>query len=106
MPCMCGDPYCGSCGPAQGNYKCEICGQWSADGGCDDPKDCKEKSEAYWAAMAEEEARFQRELEENPPPEPSSTCPHGKEYHECNDCMVASDLDYDAMRERQLMGRF
>jgi len=23
MPCMCGDPYCGSCGPAQGYFKCE-----------------------------------------------------------------------------------
>lgn len=22
-PCMCGDPYCGSCGSAQGYYKCE-----------------------------------------------------------------------------------
>jgi hypothetical protein len=22
-PCMCGDPYCGSCGPAQGYHKCE-----------------------------------------------------------------------------------
>lgn len=21
-PCMCGDPYCSSCGPAQGFYKC------------------------------------------------------------------------------------
>ena len=38
MPCMCGDPYCPSCGPAQGNYHCPICGKWSADGGCDHNK--------------------------------------------------------------------
>jgi hypothetical protein len=22
-PCLCGDPYCGSCGPAQGIFPCE-----------------------------------------------------------------------------------
>jgi len=41
---MCGDPCCWSCGPAQGNYKCEICGKWSMDGGCDDPDACAEKA--------------------------------------------------------------
>ena len=25
-PCLCGDPYCWSCGPAQGFVKCESCG--------------------------------------------------------------------------------
>jgi len=40
MPCMCGDPYCGSCGPAQGNTKCHYCGAWSADGGCQNPQVC------------------------------------------------------------------
>jgi len=29
-PCMCGDTYCPSCGPAQGNYKC-VCGEWTDD---------------------------------------------------------------------------
>lgn len=30
-PCLCGDLYCPSCGPAQGNYKCDECGTWQAD---------------------------------------------------------------------------
>lgn len=40
MSCMCGDTYCYYCGPAQGNYRCEVCGKWAADGGCDDPEEC------------------------------------------------------------------
>ena len=43
-PCLCGDPYCSSCGPAQGNYKCPVCGKWSMDGGCDNPSKCEEES--------------------------------------------------------------
>jgi len=34
MPCMCGDTHCPSCGPAQGNTRCVICGAW-ADDGCE-----------------------------------------------------------------------
>jgi len=34
MPCMCGDTQCPSCGPAQGNSRCSICGKW-ADDGCE-----------------------------------------------------------------------
>jgi len=30
MACMCGDTYCWSCGPAQGNSKCNICGKWGS----------------------------------------------------------------------------
>jgi len=30
-PCMCGDIYCPSCGPAQGNWRCPCCGMWSLD---------------------------------------------------------------------------
>lgn len=33
MTCTCGDTHCGSCGPAQGNWKC-FCGAW-ADDGCE-----------------------------------------------------------------------
>ena len=29
---MCGDTCCGSCGPAQGNFHCPICGQWASEG--------------------------------------------------------------------------
>lgn len=32
MACMCGDLCCGSCGPAQGNWRCIICGQWASEG--------------------------------------------------------------------------
>lgn len=34
MACMCGDTHCGSCGPAQGNWRCDLCGAW-ADDGCE-----------------------------------------------------------------------
>lgn len=39
-------------------------------------------------------------LEEMASPEPPEKCPHGKSWSECNDCMIASDLAYDAERER------
>lgn len=32
MPCMCGDVCCSSCGPAQGNSRCPICGEWASEG--------------------------------------------------------------------------
>lgn len=51
MPCMCGDIYCFSCGPAQGNYKCEVCGRWS-DEGCEKPEECAKKSAEMDAAFA------------------------------------------------------
>jgi hypothetical protein len=31
MACMCGDYCCNSCGPAQGNSKCGLCGAWASD---------------------------------------------------------------------------
>jgi hypothetical protein len=55
--CMCGDPYCHSCGPAQGNYQCRVCGRWSMDGDCDNPTEChrigKEQDEAFAKQMEE-----------------------------------------------------
>jgi len=51
---MCGDYYCSSCGPAQGNYKCENCGAWSQDGGCKDPQKCADAIHAYYEAMYQE----------------------------------------------------
>lgn len=42
MPCMCGDIYCHSCGPAQGNHRCPNCGLWTYDGGCETPDVCTE----------------------------------------------------------------
>lgn len=51
-PCMCGDLYCMSCGPAQGNSKCPQCGTWSEDGPCQNPRQCELDN----AAEAEAEA--------------------------------------------------
>ncbi len=51
-PCMCGDICCGSCGPAQGNFKCEMCGKWSSDGGCDNPEKCNEDCRKMYEGMA------------------------------------------------------
>lgn len=49
-PCLCGDPHCGSCGPAQGFHRCEICGRWNDDEnddgttGCINPEDCAKQA--------------------------------------------------------------
>lgn len=53
-PCLCGDIFCASCGPAQGNGRCEVCGAWTFEGGCADPEDCGRKSAEIEAAMARE----------------------------------------------------
>jgi len=29
---MCGDLCCATCGPAQGNWTCPICGEWASEG--------------------------------------------------------------------------
>jgi hypothetical protein len=31
-------------------------------------------------------------------------CPHGNSPAECNDCMIESDLAFDASREQRLFG--
>lgn len=31
MTCMCGDICCWSCGPAQGDSRCGICGEWASE---------------------------------------------------------------------------
>lgn len=53
MSCMCGDLYCPSCGPAQGNIKCPVCGKWTEDGGCDDPVKCDEECELLFGGEEE-----------------------------------------------------
>jgi hypothetical protein len=57
---MCGDTHCRSCGPRQGNNRCEACGAWDDDGGCKDPEACKVKLKK----MEEEYARLSQEFEE------------------------------------------
>ena len=41
--CICGDMQCWSCGQAQGNNKCFICGRWDDEGGCKRPELCREE---------------------------------------------------------------
>lgn len=72
MACMCGDIYCWSCGPAQGNYKCHVCGAWSADGGCADPAKCAKEPDPMVAAFEQDE-----ELVRN---NPNDFCPVCKRY--------------------------
>jgi len=61
---MCGDYYCRSCGPAQGNHRCEICGKWTADGGCDDPQECDRLDIEYQRELDEIEARMEEREKE------------------------------------------
>jgi hypothetical protein len=56
----------------------------------------------YEQMAADEEAARQYEAEMANQPQ---LCPHGREFHECNSCLEASDRAYDAMRERQAFGR-
>ena len=50
-PCLCGDTQCPSCGPAQGNVRCPVCGEWSEDGGCADPRWCEKQGKEMDEAM-------------------------------------------------------
>jgi len=62
---MCGDTHCGSCGPAQGNWRCPLCGAW-ADDVCehmaDDGEGLKPEFHAAAAAIAEAEAKADEQL--------------------------------------------
>jgi hypothetical protein len=51
MQCICGDIYCHSCGPAQGNYHCSNCGKWTDEGGCEDVNFCNAKMQEYEEEM-------------------------------------------------------
>jgi len=54
---MCGDLCCSSCGPAQGNFRCVLCGTWASEG-CEhydeDGNERPEFKEAFAAALAAE----------------------------------------------------
>ncbi len=60
MPCMCGDTHCRSCGPAQGNNRCEACGKWDDDGGCEDPEACKKRLKEIQDFEIDNENRWAR----------------------------------------------
>ena len=70
MSCMCGDHYCWSCGPAQGNSKCPNCGNWTADGGCTDPETCaaanRTAADAEVQDLTDTEALIFADLDNNP----------------------------------------
>ncbi len=57
----------------------------------------------YEQEMAAAEAEYEREMKANPPEQ--ELCPHGRKFHECNSCMIASDMAYDAAREQRRFGR-
>jgi hypothetical protein len=69
-PCMCGDLCCGSCGPAQGNYRCPICKAWRSEGckhfDLDDKLEKEFEEEARKVEEAERLAddEYAKELEE------------------------------------------
>lgn len=56
-PCLCGDTHCSSCGPAQGNWKCPVCGTWADDG-------CDHTPEEMAAAESEEMRREAMDIED------------------------------------------
>lgn len=65
--CLCGDIYCHSCGPAQGNIQCEMCGSWSQDGGCNDVAACSKAQRELddrLAADIEESNKLAPEIEQ------------------------------------------
>lgn len=63
MACMCGDTHCSSCGPAQGNWKCPICGSW-ADDGCDHIDGQRGKLKTEFEQQAEEKWLQEKQAEE------------------------------------------
>jgi hypothetical protein len=58
MPCMCGDTYCPSCGPAQGNARCPWCGAWELDGGCQRPDFCSDCDEKERSRQSREDTQI------------------------------------------------
>jgi uncharacterized Zn finger protein (UPF0148 family) len=59
---MCGDTHCPSCGPAQGNWQCPICGAWADDGRArvEERGDVKPEHLAEATEKAEAEAEAER----------------------------------------------
>lgn len=76
-PCLCGDLYCGSCGPAQGNHRCGNCGEWEEEHGepesehddakCSEAMRLQAEADYQWELeMEKSEAEYERWLAENP----------------------------------------
>ena len=66
-PCMCGDLCCpSSSGPAQGNWRCRICGAWASEV-CEhisEDGDLKQEFHAEARKLDEEERRAEEEMAE------------------------------------------
>lgn len=60
MACLCGDTHCPFCGPAQGNWKCPICGNW-ADDGCEHIDEDSERVKDEFIAQANAIAKQEHE---------------------------------------------
>ena len=62
-PCLCGDLCCPSCGPAQGNWRCPICGTWTSEVCEHISEDGNLKQEFHeQARKLEEERRAEEEM--------------------------------------------
>ena len=61
MSCLCGDVCCSSCGPAQGNWRCPICGIWVSEVCVHVGKNGKVK--VVYRKQAEAQARAEAEAE-------------------------------------------
>lgn len=63
MPCMCGDYCCPSCGPAQGNWHCPICGKWASEG-CEHINHITGRLKKQYEKQAEEIAKKEAEADD------------------------------------------
>lgn len=85
---------CPSCG-----YICIACNMAGAE-----KQEMMPEYECYcWEEAAREEEQEMAEEYERMMAEKGNLCPHGREYHECNSCLDASDRAYDAARESRFM---
>jgi hypothetical protein len=91
-------PQCPKCGDGFG----ELVTLYASDGDSGECWQCDECGHR-WPFVAEE--YLEPEDFEIPadyePPEPPALCPHGNDWAECNACMIAGDLAYDAAREKR-----
>jgi len=83
MPCMCGDTHCRSCGPAQGNNRCEACGAWDDDGGCKDPEACKKRLKEIEAEYARMNTEREGVFDDYTGPNPNGKYPCEEEGGPC-----------------------
>jgi len=82
---------------------CEIIDNLAAEASRECPECERRGVEAERAAEKEAEEHFA-----TLPPSPTvcgSVCLHGLNVTDCNPCLIASDLAYDAARERRMLGR-